>query len=80
MAFGPVSFFVAFVVSLVINVIAYVLMPKPKGPKPDEVKEMDAPVAERGKPVPVVFGTVWIKEANVLWYGDKETNTYEVNA
>jgi hypothetical protein len=28
------------------------------------------PVAEEGRPIPVVFGTVTVTGANVLWYGD----------
>jgi len=27
-------------------------------------------VAEEGRPIPVVFGTVTITGANVLWYGN----------
>lgn len=67
-------------ISVVINIVAYVLMPKPKGPKPDAVAQMDNPTADAGKPIPVVFGTVWMKEPNILWFGDKGTNTYQVNA
>lgn len=34
------------------------------------LKDFDVPVAEQGRPVPVVFGTVLVEGANVLWYGD----------
>lgn len=57
----------------VIQIAAYALMPKPKGPKPDEVKELDEPTAEAGKPIPVVFGEMTVKEFNYLWTGDKQT-------
>lgn len=60
------------IVLAVIQVAAYALMPKPKGPKPDSVKELDQPTAEAGKPIPVIFGEVTVKEFNYLWTGDKE--------
>ena len=58
-------------IGLALMVVAYLIMPKPKPPKPPEVKDMDDPVAEAGKPIPVVFGTLTIKGLNVLWFGDK---------
>lgn len=60
-----------------INIIAYAILPKPKGPKPDEFKELEYPTAEAGKPIPVVFGEVTVSEWNYLWYGDKEINIIE---
>lgn len=56
-----------------IQIAAYSLMPKPKGPKPDEVKDLEEPTAEAGKPIPVIFGEVTVKEYNYLWVGDKQT-------
>jgi hypothetical protein len=48
------------------------LAPKPPAPKPAELSDIDAPTAEEGRPIPVVFGAVLIKGANVVWYGDLE--------
>lgn len=76
--FDPISLLIQVAIAVVISVVAYVLMPKPKGPKPEAVTQMENPTAEAGKPIPVVFGTVLIKEVNILWSGDKSTNTYEV--
>lgn len=78
--FDPISLLIQIAIAIIISVVAYVLMPKPKGPKPEAVAQMDNPVAEAGKPCNVVFGTVWVKEVNILWFGDKNSNTYEVNA
>jgi len=64
-------------IGLVLNIIGYMLMPKPKVVKPDAVKDMDAPTADAGRPVPVVFGTITVKGMNILWYGDKSTRTTE---
>lgn len=71
---------VAAVVATAINVVAYIIMPKPKGPKPDAVQSAQNPTASAGKPIPVVFGTIFIKEVNVLWFGDKATETSQVSA
>lgn len=62
----------------VVQIAAYALMPKPKGPKPDEVKELESPTAEAGKPIQVIFGEITVKEYNYLWTGDKETVIREV--
>lgn len=54
-------------------VISYALAPKPPAPKPPELSDLQAPTAEEGKPIPVVFGDTWIKGSNVVWYGDLRT-------
>lgn len=50
--------------------VTYALTPKPPGPKPASIEDVDAPTAEDGRPIPVVFGTVWLGGPNVVWYGD----------
>jgi predicted phage tail protein len=80
MVFDPISLLIQVAIAVLINVVAYVLMPKPKGPKPEAARDMDNPTADQGRPIPVVFGTVTVKGLNVLWFGDKRTRTYEVNA
>lgn len=57
-------------VLLVSALIATALAPKPPAPKPAALQDFDVPVAEQGRPVPVVFGSVLVTGANVLWYGD----------
>ena len=58
-----------FVVALVIS---FALTPKPNTPMPG-VGNVTAPTASVGKEIPVVFGTVIVKSANVVWYGDIKT-------
>ncbi len=58
----------------------YLLTPKPKAPKPEEVKDLDDPTAEAGRPMPVVFGSITVKGLNFLWYGDKGKDTYKVDS
>ena len=51
-------------------VIAYATMPKPQRPT---VGTLTAPTAEEGRPIPVLFGSRWIAQANVVWYGNIAT-------
>ena len=60
-------------VLVVSSVVAMALAPKPKPPKPAALSDFDAPTAEEGRAVPVIFGTVWITGPNVVWYGDLES-------
>lgn len=68
----------ALLIGLVLNVIAYLIMPKPKQAKPEAAKAMDDPTAEAGKPIPVVFGSIFIKDSNILWFGEKSHREYDV--
>lgn len=74
------AFFVALGISLAISIISYLIMPKPKAPKPEAAKDLEDPTAEAGRPIPVVFGTMTVKGLNVLWFGDKSKRTYKVKA
>lgn len=58
------------VVLIVAAVVAYATAPKPPKPKPAALEDFEIPVAEQGRPIPVVFGTVTVTGPNVLWYGD----------
>jgi hypothetical protein len=60
------------VIYVVSALISAALAPKPPAPKPAELSDLDAPTADEGRPIPVVFGMVLIRGANVVWYGDLE--------
>lgn len=65
---------VAMVIVLIASiVISYALQPKPPNARPAALADFDVPTAEEGRPIPVIFGTVWVKGPNVLWYGDLTT-------
>lgn len=65
---------IGYIAVLVVSaLVARALAPKPPMPKPAALEDFDVPVAEKGRPVPVVFGTVLITGPNVLWYGDLST-------
>jgi hypothetical protein len=57
-------------VMLVAAILAYALTPKPKTPAPDTLSDVSVPTIEIGKPASVAFGTVWVDDSNILWYGD----------
>lgn len=57
-------------IMIVSAIISYATAPKPPSPKPAALQDFDVPTAEEGLPIPVIFGTVWIRSASVLWYGD----------
>lgn len=56
-----------FVLSIVVSTA---LMPKPKRPDPLGLDDVNAPTADPGRLIPIVFGTVVIKSSNTVWYGD----------
>lgn len=58
------------IVAIVAAVVTAALAPKPEPPKPSTLDDFDVPTADDGRPIPWVFGTVWIKGPNVLWFGD----------
>lgn len=60
----------AVVMMIVAYAIQVYLTPKPKNAS---FGQLDVPVAEEGATISVVFGTVLIKDANVMWYGDSGT-------
>ena len=74
------AWFIPLLLAIVFNVIAYLLAPKPKKEKPEEIKDLDNPTADAGRPIPVMFGTLTVKGLNVLWFGDKSKKVSKVNA
>ena len=60
---------------VVTAVLAYALSPKPTHttPTPATINEFEAPTAEDGREIPVLFGTREVQGPNVVWYGDLRT-------
>jgi len=73
-------FLTQLLIGIVLNVAGYLLMPKPKGPKPPAVEEQERQTAESGKPIPVIFGSMTVESANLLGEFDKEVITREVSS
>lgn len=67
------NFMVQIGLVIVSAIIQSALTPKTKPPKPAAMEDVEAPMAEEGVEIPVIFGTVWQRGPNVLWYGDMST-------
>lgn len=80
MPFFLVPLLVQLVIGVGLQVLGYLLMPKPKAAKSEDVTDMDNPTAEAGRPIPVVFGELEVVGVNIIYFGDKATVTREINA
>lgn len=67
------GFWIPFLVAIGLQVVAYLLMPKPKQPSPAAAETFEVPTAQEGASIPVLFGTRRIKGASVVWYGHIKT-------
>lgn len=65
------AWFIWLIIGIGLQIVGYLLMPKPKTPKPPAATDLENPTAEAGRPVVVVFGTLTIYGTNILWYGEK---------
>lgn len=62
---------IAQIVLMVIStILQLVLAPKPHIPKLTPKTMENVPIAERGATIAVVLGTRYVRQANVVWYGD----------
>lgn len=74
----PLPWIAMVLISLAMQVVAYVITPKPKGPKPEAVKQAENPTAEAGRPIPKLWGSACVSETNVLGFWDKSTRQYKI--
>lgn len=65
-------------VGIALQVLGYLLAPKPKQQKPPAVSDLEDPTAEAGRPIPVIFGSVTIQSPNNLGFWDKDISTRKV--
>lgn len=72
------AFFVQLAVALVLDVIAYALMPKSS--QKTTPQTLENPTADAGREVPILFGEILMKSANCLWFGDKSQQSYTISA
>lgn len=64
---------IAAVIFVIALVVAYTMQPKPETRPPAGLDEIQAPTAEVGREIPVLFGTRKMDGPNVVWYGDLRT-------
>lgn len=72
------AWLIAVVVSVALNGVALLIRPKVKTPKPEAVRDIEAPVAATGRPMYKLFGSMRIKGLNVLDTREKGTRRYDV--
>lgn len=80
MGIDPLSLFIQVAIGLAIGVVGYLLMPQPKRAKPPQAQDLEAPTADAGRPIPVVFGSMEVRGLNILWFGELDTYQYETDA
>lgn len=68
-----INIWVQIAIMIASALLSYALAPKPVQPPKPSLEDFNFPTAEAGRPIPVVFGTVFISGANILWYGDLDT-------
>lgn len=66
------------IVSIALSVVSLLIRPKVAQPKPDAVRDLEAPTAEAGRPICRVYGSPRVRGLNVLDVRDKGTRTYEI--
>ena len=79
MPFPLIPLLVQLAIGVGLQVVGFLLAPKPKQSQPDEVRDMDNPTAEEGRPIPVVFGEHEVTGVNIIWYGQKNTRTRRIS-
>lgn len=73
--------FLALLAIAVVSVAASVLLqPKVKGPEKPRASDLQDPTNSAGREIGVVFGEGVVKDGNFLWYGEKNVETYQVDA
>lgn len=54
-------------------IVGFAMAPKPEKRPPAGLNEVQAPVAEVGREIPVLFGRRKLEGPNVVWYGHLRT-------
>lgn len=71
---------IAAIISTALNVLAIIITPRPKAPKPSAVEQAENPTAEAGVPIFKLWGSARISQTNVIGFWDKSSNRYAVRA
>lgn len=65
------AFLTQLLVGIALQIIGFMLIPKPPGPKPPTLDDFKNPTAEAGRSIPVIFGSVTMTGLNILGFWDK---------
>lgn len=61
------------IIGLVLNYVSWLLRPQPEPPPAGTIDDVSVPKTEEGAEIGWVYGSVWIKDAQVHWFGDFAT-------
>ena len=61
------------IVLIASTLISIALTPRPPKQEKPNKGDVTAPTATEDEFIPVAFGSVWIDQPNVVWYGDVST-------
>lgn len=63
-----------FLIQLAVTaLLSIALAPKPQDAKPRALSDVNVPKASPDANIPVLFGTVMVRNANTVWWGDTGT-------
>jgi hypothetical protein len=60
------------IIGLIFTAISWLLRPKPEPPKPN-TSDFNVPLTKEGAEIGKVYGTVWIRSPQIVWWGDRKT-------
>lgn len=64
-------------ISTAMQVVAYLITPKPKGPKPPSLDDFKSPTASADREIPWLWGEMTLSGPNAVFSGEKSIRTYE---
>lgn len=74
----PLPFLAQLAIAVGMQIIGYLLAPKPKQPKPPSMDQFKYPTTLTGRARPVVFGSMTVKSPNLLEEHDKQRNSRKI--
>lgn len=67
------NFLIQLAAGVGLQILGYLLAPKPATQKPAETSDLKSPTAQAGRPVTVVFGSMTISGPNIIGMTDKQS-------
>jgi hypothetical protein len=64
------DFFTYLIITAVLFTASYLLTPKPKGMSLSPDMNLQLPTATEGTGAGVIFGTAWVEDPIIAWFGD----------
>ncbi len=69
---GAITTVLYWVALIALSYLSYTMQPKPANTRPDPGK-FEVPTIKPGASIPVVFGTVMVRDPSIVWWGDLRT-------